>query len=348
MKLSINHSYISISVKIKCLLLVAAVACTVPVSAQTEIDRINSDSAAMQFFRKHVIGTNTKSNFNDFKLIDGTEWINFYNFSEQQKNDLLGRYKYRKWAKLDLNGDKKDDLVISGYLSKKAGYSQHYRLFIFLADNYNNFPHIKYNSPVPTYFNVLETDGKNYLEIAKWTNDLYKKVEGVPLRVDTVMFHPEIQMLVDYKKLVDPATIARVVYTEQYFPKGNIQVTLVNQRERNSDMVITEDAQNGKKPAVHNAKIAKDMMGDFLDVVATLRRYEKSKDASIVMNDDTFTSMLEVHYADGSKQVFNDNTGESSYSLKAVYDWLRMSVSNVFEQMAQRQQSYYYYDPFDW
>lgn len=314
----------------------------------TEIDNVNSDSTAMQFFRKNIIRGSKESNYNDFKLTQGNEWINYYNFSEQQKNELLSKYKYSSWAKTDLNGDKKDDLIISGYLSKVIGKSNHYRLFIFLTQPNNSFEIAISNSNTPQYFRLIDVDTSKYIEISKWSNDLYKQEENLPLRIDTLEFNYPMMTLVDYQKLVSPSSIKKVVYKETYLPRGYAEATVINNQSRNSDFVIKIDAQDGSRPEINNAKISQDLMKDFLDITSRLKKYEiLSGNPMTTISDGDVKKSIEVEYDDGTKIFIDDNTGRSSYTLEAIYNWFQYSINNVYEQINNRSMEYNY-DPFAW
>lgn len=320
--------------------------------AQTDIDKVNSDSTAMDLFRKHVIKGNQKSNYNDFKLIDGNEWVNFYNFNEQQKNQLLSQYKYQKWAKVDLNNDKKNDLIISGYLSKTTGYSNHYRIFIFLTNPQNSeIDFIRYNSNVPQYFRMIEMDTTKYIELSRWMNDMYKSVDNLPLRIDTVEFQPSLALLIDREKQVQPAAVKKVTYKETYNAQNFLEAVVINNATRAGDFSIKLTQQSQSKPVINNAKVSTDLMKDFLDITSRLKKYE-IKEANPAMNTDTeVKKSVEVEYADGSKIFIEDNSGTSSYTLSAIYNWFEYSINNVYEQLAERE--YYnnnnvYYDPFGW
>ncbi len=319
------------------------------VFAQTDIDKVNSDSAAMDLFKKHIIRGNAKSNFNDFKLVSGTEWVDFYNFNDNQKNQLLSKYKYLKWAKIDLNKDKKEDLILSGYLSKTVGYSNHYRTFIFLTNPDNTIQPLKFNSNVPFYFRLIEMDTATYIETSRWTNDLYKKVEDIPLRIDTVTFQPALQALIDYERQVPVSSIKKVTYKETYDPQNFLVATVTNNGARNGDFSISLTQQKEPRPVINNAKISTDLMQDFLDITSRLKKYELIEANPVLLNDNEVKKTLEVEYIDGTRQFFEDNTGAMSYTLSAVYNWFSYSISNVYEQIAERENyNNYYYDPFGW
>ena len=321
--------------------------------AQTEIDKVNSDSSAMALFRSQVIRGNAKSNFNDFKLTDGTEWANFYNFNDEQKNRILSQYKYQNWAKLDLNNDKKNDLIISGYLSKTVGHSNHYRMFIFLTNPQNNtIDFVKYNSATPQYFRIVNLDTSKYMEISRWVNDMYKSADDLPLRIDTVQFQPSLLLLIDREKLVEPNNIKKVTYKETYNLQNTLEAVVTNNGTRAGDFSIRVTQQSQSKPVINNAKISTDLMKDFLDITRRLKKYDIKEGNPIMSGDAEVKKSVEVEYTDGSKMFIEDNAGTSSYTLSAVYSWFEYSINNVYEQIAEREyynnNNNYYYDPFGW
>lgn len=318
---------------------------------QNSIEHIQSDSAVLSFFKEKLTGGKSTSNYNDFKLSDGKEWINYSNLNKEQIAQVLSKYKYDKWSKVDLNGDGSLDLILSGYLSKEVGYSNHFRIFIFLSKENDNYEIFKFNYKVPTYYKILQIDGKPAIKLHRWQDDLYKTVGELPLRIDTVYFDSNTESLLDYPLLINPNTIAHVLYTVHYLPKGQLEIKIVNNGvDKSGDYYVQYDAQNGTSPKKEYAKVTKEMMKDFMQMLARLPKYERRKDVSLMMSEEPQTTKLTVVYTDGTSSTLEDSSGESSVTLSAIYNWIKYSLDTVYEQSSQEYNNpfAFFNDPFAW
>lgn len=159
-------------------------------SAQYRVEGVKDDKSAIRFIKNTLYDDNTYD-WDKFHLIKGDEWKGMYNISKQLEDSLQKNLKYVGWVKTDLNNDKREDLVVSGYFEDKDNPEREYGVFIFQSDK--KVPYTVQNlkssdlKTFPLYIAELIFHDKKLpmIRLVDWAPDAIKN-STLPFAQDTV------------------------------------------------------------------------------------------------------------------------------------------------------------------
>ncbi|QES87973.1 hypothetical protein [Rhizosphaericola mali] len=160
--------------------------------AQRRVESIKDDKTAIKFIKNYFYD-DYNYDWNKFHLIKGDEWTGLFNISKHLEDSLIANQKYLGWVKLDMNEDKKEDLIVSGYFSDKDIPEPEFGLFVFLSrkDGYYDVHDLKFSDQKTYPLYISETifmDNKiPMIRLIDWAPDAMK-LNNLPFAVDTV-FH---------------------------------------------------------------------------------------------------------------------------------------------------------------
>ncbi|PZP44003.1 MAG: hypothetical protein DI598_14995 [Pseudopedobacter saltans] len=102
--------------------------------AQKKVEKLKSDADVVKFAKSYFHDFDDTDHWKYFKLVTGDEWKGIYNIGKHLEDSLQNNLKYIGWVKTDLNNDKKEDLIISGYFEYKNQPDREYDVFVFQSD----------------------------------------------------------------------------------------------------------------------------------------------------------------------------------------------------------------------
>lgn len=324
-------------------------------SAQSiNINNISTDADALAFVKQENYDKTDAPQWNHFYLTDGTEWKDYYNFSNRQVDSIQQNMSVSSWQKVDLNQDGKPDLIISGYIARrpKDWTTASFKLLVFLSDRGNG--NIQMNliddklDKYPAYFSIISLNQMPYLQLYRWHLST-SNLNDVPLRRDTLQYDATLNYFVQHSDYLNPLEIQQIDYVVQENHSGDYHLLSIENRGSNSFPIsISFKDASTKTPVNYKARLTKELWNSIDTLVRNIRFTRDT----IVYNDETegdkLPIILSIRFSDSSIRSVKDYDANASYTLMSIYQIFESIISNTLDLYEQRQQQLQQMNDDDW
>lgn len=283
------------------------------------ISDLNSDSAVKNF----VIRTNYSAKdfaWAYFDLTTGREVSDYFSDREERfRIDTV--ISGAKWAKVDLNKDAIEDLIISGVTNKpeQRVYETNYRLLVYLSKGDGSYKQIdltpRFLEQFPIYFNLINLQGQNSIELVRVVNN----DDWVSCQIirDTLVY--KFDHFLEYnsnvhasafKKLTYYTTSNWVTYQPDFFEVDDRR----NVYYKKGAWPDSASRESHFKMSRSDFLYLKNLLG-YVDPAKLRNKYSKPV-------FDVGNSNLIIKYTDNQEKHIDDYGHWGTYGLRAIYEWI--------------------------
>lgn len=322
------------------------------VNAQyNRIEDIKSDSDALNYIIAQNYSPNLGPQWKFFHLNEGDEWNDFYNFNQNQIAKINDHFKFSKWAKADLNQDGIDDFIVSGYIAKSAKdwKTATFKLLIFFSQSsasrvktyveMNVLPTVM--EKYPAYFNVLTINGKSYLELISWRNNILPGENNLPYSCDTLGINHTLGGFNNYyEKGLSPIAVSKLIYKYTTDDKGSyVSLTLSDKEKKGIEAIITSKDASIKNPDINTTRIRNLPWAAFDSLARSINN------PVLILNTDQHDQQLQdpvdisFFYVDGTSHTIHVNRQDASFSLNALFYCCDAIIQNYYNRLEQQREN---------
>ncbi|HEY0297816.1 MAG TPA: hypothetical protein VGB84_01220 [Arachidicoccus sp.] len=309
---------------------------------QVILSQINSDGLVLQFVKQKNYSTDAPQ-WNHFYLTRGDEWKDYANLEQNREREIAQLLPSKSWLKSDLNGDGKDDLMVSGYVARSMGDRSDavFKMLVFLSTaKKNDYDEVdllnEASNNFPAYCDVILVDNVPFIRLYKW---ILPKDEAVnsPVEVDTLQYNSFVKNFVNYAAVLYPSGIRRIDYSVKDDPSGSYHsVNIVKMPGNNYTIQVILQPSGNKKPETHSLRIKKDLFNN----VDSLVRHLHIRDSSTILDADDSSENLPIgttiYYVNGTKKIIHDYGQNADYTLLAIYKTMEDAMSVTLQRIENR------------
>lgn len=313
------------------------------VFSQLTVDMVDSDSTVLHFVQQQNYDVKKAPQWKFFYLTNGDEWNSYYNLSREQQSVVAQQDPTLRWSKADINGDGKQDLVVSGYIARRPGdwSTATFKLLIFLSQPGTDYSEVdliggQQSAKFPVYFNIVKMDDKDLLRIYQWRN---LSDSRIPLEIDTLKYNNRIDAFVNADQPLSPSDITQLQYRVYDDQLGSYhEALIVPKAGKAADLTISVKQYNDKTPQIYRVKIVQSL---WMQIDTLARSLQLPKENNIFPAAEGSTQLpveLTLFYGDSSRKFVKDSNGEISYTFISLYQTMETIIQSAFDQIERRQE----------
>lgn len=330
------------------LLLTALLAGAASYGQKLTIDQINSDSAALRYVKEANYDARHAPQWKFFYLTSGNEWQSFFNFSNTEAAALLRQAPSTNWFKADLNGDGKNDLVVSGYIARKPQdwATATFKILVYLSQSGKNYAALNLLSSgsdqYPAYINQIQVNGKNYLQLNRW--QIQDEAGHKPYQSDTITYSSYWESFLNvHAQGMRKSAITKISYKVMEDQQGSyhaLNIDLESTKKTNMEVVVKRAKE--KEPDINKVRLAKELWSRMDTLMRSSYATGKIKGDTTVVEHDVNSEQLPIYlsvtYKDGHKETVQDYGIGATFSYMTIYSCMENIIQNVFDQLQRRQE----------